>query len=137
MSAPGRDIAGVQLDPEDVARRVKAARMLAGYSSVKKLAAAINEKGLSGGTIRKYEEARRTPIRTSELYAIAEACGLPLEWFYVDLAEAARSMRPEVARLPPLTGELGRRVQDVPQDPRDRQQEENQQEAGSRRGTGG
>ena len=75
--------------PEEIARRVKAARAYAGYRNPKALAAAIGEPGLGDGVIRQYEEARRPILKRSQLTAIAYACQLPADWFFVaNLGEA-------------------------------------------------
>ena len=64
----------------ETARRVRAARAYAGLS-VNELA---NRVGLGLQTIKRIECLKRT-ARPFEVWAIAEACGLPREFFEVDL----------------------------------------------------
>ena len=63
----------------EVARRVRAARAYAGLS-VADVATAV---GLGAQTIKRIEAGRRTP-RSFEIWAIADVCGLPREWFNAD-----------------------------------------------------
>lgn len=69
----------------DVARRVRAARAYAGLS-VRELADSI---GIGVQTIKRIEAGSRAP-RTMEIWAIAEVCGLPNEWFELDVEALAR-----------------------------------------------
>lgn len=69
----------------EIARRVRAARAYAGLS-VKELATRI---GLGLQTIKRIEAGKRT-ARRFEVWAIAEACGLPREFFEVDLDMLSR-----------------------------------------------
>lgn len=64
----------------ETARRVRAARAYAGMS-VNELA---NRIGLGLQTIKRIECGKRS-ARRFELWAIAEACGLPREFFEIDL----------------------------------------------------
>jgi hypothetical protein len=74
----------------DHARRVRAARELAGYRSADALASAIDEEGLGARTVRSIENGSR-PARPRELRSIAALCRVPYEFFTVpDLAEAIR-----------------------------------------------
>ena len=70
----------VLVQSSDVARRVRAARAYAGLS-VRELADAI---GIGVQTIKRIEAGARAP-RTMEVWAIAEVCGLPNEWFEMDV----------------------------------------------------
>lgn len=63
----------------ELTRRVRAARMYSGLS-VDELAAAI---GVGSQTIKRIEAGRRTP-RPMEVWAIADVCGLPRNWFSAD-----------------------------------------------------
>jgi transcriptional regulator with XRE-family HTH domain len=66
---------------------MRAARELGGFESVEALARAINEPGLSAKTLYSIErEQNDPPDRT--IRAIAAACGVPFEWFTVDLNAA-------------------------------------------------
>lgn len=77
----------------EIARRLKAARQLAGFSNVEELAAAIGTEGLSAGTLFNVEQQRRVVrfhgqpvvLRPHEAQAIARVCGLPDDWFDLDL----------------------------------------------------
>jgi transcriptional regulator with XRE-family HTH domain len=64
----------------EIARRVRAARAYAGLS-VSELASRI---GLGLQTIKRIESGKRT-ARRFEVWAIAEACNLPREFFEIDL----------------------------------------------------
>lgn len=61
-------------------RRIRAARALAGFDSVDDLAAHVD---MGATTLRKMERGER-PVRPRELREIAEACGLPYEFFTED-----------------------------------------------------
>src|SRR3954453_22620459 len=64
----------------EIARRVRAARAYAGLS-VNELA---NRIGLGLQTIKRIESGKRA-ARRFEIWAIAEACNLPREFFEIDL----------------------------------------------------
>jgi transcriptional regulator with XRE-family HTH domain len=64
----------------ETARRVRAARAYAGLS-VNELAEQI---GLGLQTVKRIENGKRGAL-THELWAIAQACGLPREFFDLDL----------------------------------------------------
>jgi transcriptional regulator with XRE-family HTH domain len=64
----------------ETARRVRAARAYAGLS----VNALANRIGLGLQTIKRIECGKRT-ARVFELWAIAEACELPREFFEMDL----------------------------------------------------
>lgn len=65
------------MDPKELGRRVRAARTLGGFKRAEDLAAAIE---LSRTTILKIERGERRPKRF-ELWAIAEVCHVPREFF--------------------------------------------------------
>ncbi len=69
--------------PEETARRVRAARALAGIRSVEALAERIDSRGLSAHTLRDIEQGHRAAA-PHEIAAIAQACGLPQRWFCAD-----------------------------------------------------
>lgn len=71
------------LDSDQMARRIKAARALAGISSTDALARRMGVQGLSGETLRKIESGNRN-VRPHELREIARACELPYAFFQVD-----------------------------------------------------
>jgi len=71
--------------------RMRAARHLAGFSSVEALAAEIRRRGtkkLGTTTLRKIEQ-EQTHGDYRQLSEIAEACGLDVAWFTADLARLA------------------------------------------------
>lgn len=74
----------VDLPPQDeLRRRIKAARQLAGYTSTAELGAAIGEAARLGDrTLRKLEAGERDIVHP-HLRVIAEACRLPIEFFTV------------------------------------------------------
>lgn len=73
------------MDREHILRRVKACRALAGFDSVENLADAIGSRGMSAGTLAQRESAAGPDYTIPELRAIANACGLPFEFFVADL----------------------------------------------------
>lgn len=76
------DPRGPHYDKAEVARRMKAARALAGLSA-EKLAERINEDGLKVGVLRAMEQKRHGQPKLRNLRVIALACGLPAEWFWM------------------------------------------------------
>lgn len=76
------------MDPrEAIARKVKAAQALGGFSNAEALAAATKELGNLGlKRIRELQQKRGEEPRVVELRTIAEACGLPYEFFTVDFS---------------------------------------------------
>jgi hypothetical protein len=112
---------------EATARRVKAAQALGGFSNAEALAAAAKDLGNLGlKRIRELQQKRGDKPRVIELRTIAEACGLPYEFFTIDFSQLSLSARiderlntleTEVRRLaaerpaPAPPGELGRRAE--------------------------
>jgi transcriptional regulator with XRE-family HTH domain len=81
----------------EIARRVRAARAYSGLS-VNDLADAV---GLGVQTIKRIESGKRT-ARPFEIWAIAEACKLPREFFDLDFRElslAASAQSEMLARI--------------------------------------
>lgn len=73
-------------DSEDeIRRRMRAALALAGIKNVRELAERIDLPGLGRDTLYEMQSGKRA-IRRHELREIADACGLPLEFFTVDFA---------------------------------------------------
>lgn len=66
----------------DVARRIRAARILANVT-VEELAERIGVRGLGAKTLGAIEREER-PVRRMELAEIARACELPLAFFTID-----------------------------------------------------
>lgn len=91
-------MAGV--DDKEVGRRVRAARWYKGLTSVKALAAEVDEAGLGTTTLYAIEQGRRHAERR-ELAAIAAACGLTPEFFTMDFKAAAHALgeRDRVSQL--------------------------------------
>ena len=75
------------MDDSQIRRRVKAARALAGLS-VGQLAKRLDEPGLGERTLRDLESQKGRSFYRRELRAIAEACGLPYEFFTMDFSAA-------------------------------------------------
>lgn len=73
---------------DELRRRVKAARALAGFGSTKELAQAIGtDAKLGDRKLRTLEgDSAPRPFREPELEQIAKACGLPLAFFEIDFA---------------------------------------------------
>lgn len=74
------------MDREQAARRTRAALALAGYRNVEDLAKRLNGSGVGLKRLREIYQRRGNEPRTVELREIAEACGLPYEFFTVDFA---------------------------------------------------
>lgn len=72
-------------DAEDIRRRIRAARVLAGMERVDDLAEAINRRGFARDTIYEVERGKR-PVGDHELAWIAEATGIAPAFFRVDFA---------------------------------------------------
>jgi transcriptional regulator with XRE-family HTH domain len=92
----------------ETARRVRAARAYAGLS-VTELA---NRIGLGLQTIKRIESGKRT-ARPFEVWAIAEACGLPREFFEIDLdllSRRASILQETLIRIDERLERLERRV---------------------------
>lgn len=70
------------LSEEETQRRIRAARALRG-KTVDQLAEMINEPGLKSGTLGAIERGER-PARRRELRSIADALGLPYEFFTIE-----------------------------------------------------
>lgn len=81
----------------DVSRRLKAARMLGGYSSPAKLAAAIGREKFGARTIRSIEEGDR-PLEDYEAAWVATACQIDAAFFTVDLEDLPQPEAPSVTR---------------------------------------
>lgn len=77
-------MAPTELEPAEIARRLKAARTLGGFKSTAELAKVL-PAGLGDKTLRKMESVNdpRMP-RSHELAAIAEATGVQPDFFTVD-----------------------------------------------------
>lgn len=77
-----------------VGLRIRAARVLAGLSTPRALASVIDEKGLGATKLYAIEQGRQ-PVQFSELTVIAEATGVPIEFFTADF-----SRLPEISENP-------------------------------------
>lgn len=108
---------------EELRRRVKAGRHLAGYTSTKELAVAIGDSARLGErTLRKLEAGERD-LQLPHLRVIAESCDLPVEFFTVasigdairasTRAEADESLAARVADLEAKLGSLEARQTDA------------------------
>lgn len=73
------------VDPEQVRRRIRAARIIAGFDKVDDLALTLNIDGLKRDTLYEIESGKRA-VRPHELRLIAEACGISPAFFEVDFA---------------------------------------------------
>lgn len=85
---------------DHLARRIRAARELAGLRSVEALVEAIDQKGLGRSVIREAEQGKRGLV-ARDLAAVADACQVPYAFFDMDFFEAAGALRErsEVRRL--------------------------------------
>lgn len=68
------------VDDEGLRRRMKAAQTLAGIKNVRELAERIDLPGLGRDTLYEMQSGKR-PILRHELREIADACGVPVEFF--------------------------------------------------------
>lgn len=96
----------------ETSRRVRAARAYAGLS-VNDLA---NRIGLGLQTIKRIESGKRT-ARRFEIWAIAEACGLPREFFEMDLEllnRQATVMHEALSRVEERLARIERNTQSPP-----------------------
>ena len=94
------------MDRSELARRLKAARALAGFTKPATLAAQplMQENGIKASRIREMESVKgRVEVRPMELEVIARACGLPEEWFTAPF-ERLRTGRSLGERLDSLEG---------------------------------
>jgi outer membrane murein-binding lipoprotein Lpp len=73
------------LDQEQLRRRMRAARALAGYKVMSDLAAAIPKESQLGERKLRALESGEDALRPPALREIAAACGLPYEFFTADL----------------------------------------------------
>jgi hypothetical protein len=76
-----------RMEREQAARRTRAALALAGYKNVEALAGALDGSGVGLKRLREIYQQRGGEPRRVELREIAEACGLPFEFFTADLTE--------------------------------------------------
>lgn len=92
--------------------RIRAARHLAGHTTVEALANAIGQRGLRTTKLRRMER-EEIPSEARDLDAIAYACGLPVAWFTADFARLPE-ISPEDPRkaLARLTAEAVQRARE-------------------------
>jgi transcriptional regulator with XRE-family HTH domain len=91
-------MAPVDLPPPDqLRRRIRAARALAGFDDVADLASRVHSSArLSERTLRKLETGESDPT-VPQLREIAATCGVAWEWFtHPDLAHAPARDDPEI-----------------------------------------
>lgn len=94
--------------PEDIRRRIRAARLLAGMARAEDLADAIDRRGFGKDTIYDMESGERT-VLDHELDVIAAATGVSPAFFQVDfttLAQTGTSLEERVANLERLVAEI-------------------------------
>lgn len=87
-------------DDPQIARRLRAARHLAGFKSVEALANALDQRSLGLTTLRGVERGEGT-LDPMKRHAIAVACGLPDEFWTMDFHKAAEALeeRSELSQL--------------------------------------
>jgi hypothetical protein len=112
---------GALPDQDEAVRRVRAALAYAGMDGITAMRVlSISRSTLQRLVGRKGSESRR--VDWAELWLVADACGLPREWFSADLSRLAeivpadaplfRSTAAGASEGPP--GELGRIAQGSP-----------------------
>ncbi|MDE2107259.1 MAG: helix-turn-helix transcriptional regulator [Patescibacteria group bacterium] len=84
----GKTWRNAAMDGFGIGARMRAARALANISSAPELAAKIDARGLKRTKLYAIEKDRQAAER-HELQAIADACGVPLEWFTADFSRLA------------------------------------------------
>ena len=89
-------------------RRMRAARILAGYDASTDLASELGYKSRS--TVEKIEAGTQSPTG-HQLAAWARACGLPTEWFFADF-DVLKPADPPVDPLE-LLDDLDRRIREL------------------------
>lgn len=115
----------------ELRHRLRAARELAGYESPAALGNALKLPKLSGRTINSIESGKRPALR-HELREIAHTCGLPLEWFEVDIRAAVTAAANASDAVPRPTGALGRELQELPPNGQNQQQTPHRRARGDR-----
>jgi hypothetical protein len=96
------------LPADELRKRVKAARALAGFGSTKELARAIGPDGKLGDRkLRTLEgESAPRPFREPELEQIAKACSVSMAFFTVDFAVLGGEEPSVQERLEQITAQL-------------------------------
>jgi hypothetical protein len=79
----------------ELRKRLRAAQVIAGFKSVDELAGRIAIEGLGKDTLYDMQRGKRA-IRRHELREIADACGLPMEFFTEDF-DRMRTPEPGIA----------------------------------------
>lgn len=89
----------------EIKKRLKCARIYAGYGRPRDLAAhaAMKRNGLTASRVIQIE-AEQQDASEAQLRVIAEACGLPFEWFVADYA----TLRTEPSQLERVEQKLDR-----------------------------
>ena len=92
------------MDRRELARRLKAARALAGFTKPEALAQhpLVAENRIKASRIKELESVKgRIEVRPMELEVIARACGLPGEWFSApfERLRTARSLEERLERV--------------------------------------
>lgn len=120
------------------ARRVRAARELAGYRTPDALAAAMKEakiRGFSYGTIKAWEtETHEQDVLDYKLDKLAEFCGLAPAFFTVDFSRLSPPVAGGQAQAPP--GALGQTAQDSQTTPARKPRSETRKVRGRKRAAG-
>lgn len=100
----------LKLRPGSEAARIKAAREWAQISQ-EELA---HRAGVEVQWVKRRERGKQES-KAGELVAIAAACGLPVQWFYLDVPRVlAASPLPADAYGPPARGHLARALEGPP-----------------------
>jgi transcriptional regulator with XRE-family HTH domain len=97
-----RDNYGHMRERHTLGQRIRAAMYLGGFESLAELAGEVGLTNLSGKSLSRTVNGRRT-AEPHELEAIARTCGLPPVFFTMDLARLAErpsNGRPAVAEEP-------------------------------------
>ena len=76
-------------DYDNIERRIRAAMWIGGINDFGELAGRINARNLGETTLRKLNATRKPQATRLHLRAIAEACGVPYEFFTTGLLPAS------------------------------------------------
>lgn len=72
-------------EKQEIGRRMRAARAYAGFTRQQHLADKIRDEGFGKDAIANWETGNYTrPLPKNTLAAVATACGLPVQFFYMD-----------------------------------------------------
>jgi transcriptional regulator with XRE-family HTH domain len=105
MANRGNEDAGAMDVTPELRKRLRAARAFAGHRAVKDLADAMNARGLGEKTLYALEQGRKESVEERDLWQIARACELPVE-FFTEPFENLRTDSKQLGRLEAAVAEI-------------------------------